>query len=684
MASFTDRAVTNNTRGPDAALQSLSGSTSTDGSAFTGTLDIGAFAAGRKAYRATVANAVTHVKLTPAVNRSDATVKVGKRGTTLAAVTSGTASAAIALATGANVIEVEVTAADGGTQTYTVTVTRRAAALVIPTGPSALVSNLGQSSSLTDHWLATGTLGGIVYAQGFTTGSHADGYTLAGIDAALAVPFRALTAGEVGKVRAELWSATSGGLPNARLASLTVPASIATGTVSFTDAAQTVLDGSKTYFLVLYANDSTRAVGTNTRAQGTGSGAEDAGAAAGWSIANTHARITGSFTASGTWTGNRTEALKIAVKGTPRILPPSTLELSTSATNDTAAEDDGTVTVTAKLNRPVISGEVTVALAAGSGTTATAAEDYTLPAALTIAAGQTTATANVTLVDDDRVEDSEDLALTATVSGLAVTGVTLTITDDDAEAAKIAFGSDAAATMKYTASVAEDGGTLNVPVTVSHLPSSSTTFAVEVLDTGTAAEGTDYSIAMKTVTFGPTDTNRTKNLSIAITDDSVMEPGETIELKIAAADQTANDLGDHYARDENGALATMTIAQRRGGHGARPGAARHAHARRAGEQPGAEGDVDEPLVHPGRPRQSLRPGVHHRQSRRRLHACGHRRGVQVPRPRPDRRGGRQGPGGVVVRHLGRASERPGRQPDGPREYPGGHRVLHGRRADRAR
>ena len=560
VASFTDRAVTNNTRGPDAALSALSGSTSTDGSAFTGTLDIGAFAAGRKAYRATVANAVTHVKLTPAANRSDATVKVGKRGTTLAAVTSGSASAAIALAAGANVIEVEVTAADGGTRTYTVTVTRRAAALVIPTGPSALVSNLGQSSSLADHWLATGTLGGIVYAQGFTTGSHADGYTLAGIDAALAVPFRALTAGEAGKVRAELWSATSGGLPNAKIASLTVPESIATGAVSFTDAAQTVLDGSKTYFLVLYANDSTRAVGTNTRAQGTGSGAEDAGAAAGWSIADTHARITGSFTASGTWSGNRTEALKIAVKGTPRILPPSTLTLSTSATNDTAAEDDGTVTVTAKLNRPVISGEVTVALAAGSGTTATATGDYTLPAALTIAAGQTTATANVTLVNDDRVEDSEDLALTATVSGLAVTGVTLTITDDDAEAAKIAFGADAAATVKYAASVAEDGGTLNVPVTVSHLPASSTAFAVEVLDTGTAAENTDYSIAMKTVTFGPTDTSRTKNLSIAITDDSVMEPGETIELRIAAADSPATALEDHYARDGNGALATVTIA----------------------------------------------------------------------------------------------------------------------------
>ena len=114
--------------------------------------------------------------------------------------------------------------------------------------------------------------------------------------------------------------------------------------------------------------------------------------------------------------------------------------------------------------------------------------------------------------------------------------------------------------MKYAAAVAEDGGSLNVPVTVSHLPGSSTTFAVEVLGTGTAVEDTDYGIAMKSVTFGPTDGSRTKTVSVAITDDSVVEPDETIELKIAAADRTVDDLGDHYARDENGALATLTIA----------------------------------------------------------------------------------------------------------------------------
>ena len=172
----------------------------------------------------------------------------------------------------------------------------------------------------------------------------------------------------------------------------------------------------------------------------------------------------------------------------------------------------------------------------------------------------------VTVTNDDLVEDDE----TFTITLVPPTGfsaqphgtTTVTITDDDRAAAKIAFGSDAAGTSKYAASVDEDvtGGTLDVPVTVSHLPGSSTTFDIEVLATGTATGGADYRIDTKSVTFGPTDNSKTKNLSVAITNDSALEPNETIELRIAAADQTADDLGDHYARDANGSRATLTIA----------------------------------------------------------------------------------------------------------------------------
>jgi len=113
----------------DATLSGLTASSSTSASGtFTAlTLDQ-SFAAGTTAYTATVANARTHVKLTPTVADSNATVEVGK-GSSLSSVTSGSASAAIALEVGANnVITVKVTAQDGTTtKTYTVTVMRAAA-----------------------------------------------------------------------------------------------------------------------------------------------------------------------------------------------------------------------------------------------------------------------------------------------------------------------------------------------------------------------------------------------------------------------------------------------------------------------------------------------------------------------------------------------------------------------------
>ena len=104
------------------------------------------------------------------------------------------------------------------------------------------------------------------------------------------------------------------------------------------------------------------------------------------------------------------------------------------------------------------------------------------------------------------------------------------------------------------------GGSLNVPVTVSSAPGASTTFVIEVLNTGTATEGTDYSITTKSVTFGPSDTNnKTKNVAVTINNDTVLEPDETIELRIRAADDPITAPEDRYARDANGALATVTI-----------------------------------------------------------------------------------------------------------------------------
>ena len=60
------------------ALSALTGSTSTDGSTFGGTLNLGTFAAETTTYTATVAHAVTHVRLTPTASAAGTTVQVGK------------------------------------------------------------------------------------------------------------------------------------------------------------------------------------------------------------------------------------------------------------------------------------------------------------------------------------------------------------------------------------------------------------------------------------------------------------------------------------------------------------------------------------------------------------------------------------------------------------------------------
>ena len=111
----------------DATLSALTVEASEDGDTtnFPKSVPIGAFAATTETYTATVDSRVGHVRLTPTVNDSGATVQVGKTGS-LQTVASGSASQAIALNVGANPITVEVTAADGSTKkTYTVTITRQ-------------------------------------------------------------------------------------------------------------------------------------------------------------------------------------------------------------------------------------------------------------------------------------------------------------------------------------------------------------------------------------------------------------------------------------------------------------------------------------------------------------------------------------------------------------------------------
>ena len=156
------------------------------------------------------------------------------------------------------------------------------------------VSNVGQTAA------QFGLLGTFKHAQGFTTGANADGYVLTSVE----IGFRAAI-GTTANLRVELWSATSGGVPDEKEADLTVPSSVGASVVSFTAPSSTALTASTTYFVVAYAS------GTTTGSIGaTESDNEDSGAASGWSIGDAR-----HYQNAGTWTTVSTSSLRIRVNG---------------------------------------------------------------------------------------------------------------------------------------------------------------------------------------------------------------------------------------------------------------------------------------------------------------------------------------------------------------------------------
>ena len=143
---------------------------------------------------------------------------------------------------------------------------------------------------------------------------------------------------------------------------------------------------------------------------------------------------------AGRWSVRLLVVAAIAIAGTLGLLAipsasaqsPTTLTLSVA--NSTVSEDVGTVTVTATLDQPAPAGGVRVTLTSRPlSSRARAGYDFSLPSAFTIAEGDTTATADVTILDNPAVEPDKPLVLTATVNveGVAVNGVTFTLTDDD-------------------------------------------------------------------------------------------------------------------------------------------------------------------------------------------------------------------------------------------------------------
>ena len=192
-------------------------------------------------------------------------------------------------------------------------------------------------------------------------------------------------------------------------------------------------------------------------------------------------------------------------------------------------EAGGTSTVTATLNHP--SSEATTVTVSASPVSPAVAGDYTLSGSqLTIAAGATTSTGEVTItgVDNDVAAADKEVTVSATATNsqgvTAPDDVPLAITDNDEPGLSIA-----------NASVAEgDSGSTTMTFTVTLNPAALSPVTVDwATSDGTARAGTDYTAGNGSLTFNAGDS--TKTVSVSVTGDDVDEPDKTFTVTLSNA-----------------------------------------------------------------------------------------------------------------------------------------------------
>ena len=221
-----------------------------------------------------------------------------------------------------------------------------------------------------------------------------------------------------------------------------------------------------------------------------------------------------------------------------------------------AAEADGASAVFALSLSEASGRDVTVTYGTND-LTAAAGDDYTpvSGATQTVTAGQTRATVDVALVDDDVAEGVEAFQLVvskAANAGLGDGVGVATITDDDGLVQILVDDPGAVyegdgASVVFTVRLSRAGGADAVTVDYSTAD-------------GTATAGSDYAADSQTLTFGPDETART--VTVALIDDDDVEDSEAFRLVLASPSSNA-EIGDGEASalilDDDG-LPTISVA----------------------------------------------------------------------------------------------------------------------------
>ena len=206
--------------------------------------------------------------------------------------------------------------------------------------------------------------------------------------------------------------------------------------------------------------------------------------------------------------------------------------------------------------------DVTVTYADALTGTATSGTDYTALSAtvLTITAGTTSQTFNVSVTGDTTSELDETVVITlgnptnATVSTAPRTGTgTGTIQDDDTLSISSPFVDEG------------DSGSANLVFTVSLGGAKATAVTVNYSDagTGTATSGTDYTaVTAGTLTFAAGTTSQT--ITVLVTGDTDVEADETVVIALTNASgaglSTTASSGTGTIRDDDGTTPTFSIA----------------------------------------------------------------------------------------------------------------------------
>ena len=221
-------------------------------------------------------------------------------------------------------------------------------------------------------------------------------------------------------------------------------------------------------------------------------------------------------------------ALGLITMATLTIIDDESTNVQFTSASYNATEGDGQVNIEVTLSK-VAAFPVTVDYTITAGT-ATAGSDYTAAnGTLTFAAGETSQTFPITIVDDGADENNETLtmALSNVTPGSVTPGTpviaTLTIADNDS-VPTVAFNS-------ATATVNESDGTATISVSLSAASNLPVTVNYGIT-AGTATAGSDYTATNGTLTFAAGETSKT--FPVTIVADTLDEENETVNLTLSA------------------------------------------------------------------------------------------------------------------------------------------------------